>query len=213
VRDPVVRIVLVAALLAAVSVGVVARRAARAASPRFARSTASVTCDPGATRRTIVILDGVLFGDVQQGRRFLFGWSDWPVLDLPQKLRLMRLLGLKGSAQQLLALPSIRGGDFADEGSYSELSVRCAGVYHASFVARSLGLARFWLQQARTAVQRSFCMPAQLLPRGARVSTAFSVPLGTAAPRYRIDRNADGIIDRIGSFKRGGTGFPVSTRC
>jgi hypothetical protein len=195
-----VLVLLVAALLATVSVGV-------------ARSTPSVTCDPNATRRTIVVLDGVLFGDVQQGRRFLFGWSDRPVLDFPQQLRLMRLLGLKGSTQQLLALPSIRGGDFADAGSYSNLSVRCAGLYHASFVTRSYGLARFWLQQARTEVQRSFCMPAQLLPRGARVSTEFSVPLGAAAPRYRIDRNADGIIDRTGSFKRGGTRFPVSTRC
>ena len=139
--------VLVATLLAAVSVGVVARGAARAASP-------------DATRRTIVILDGVLFGDVQQGRRFLFGWSDWPVLDLPQKLRLMRLFG-----------------------------------------------------QARTAVQRSFCTPAQLLPRGARVSMEFAVPLDVTAPRYRVDRNADGIIDRIGRFKPGGTRFPVSTRC
>jgi hypothetical protein len=195
-------IVLAAALLATVSV--------RAATgPR----AAAAPCDLAATERTIVILDGVLFGDVQHGRRFLFGWSDQPVLDFPQKLRLMRLLGLKGSTQQLLAIPSIRGGDFADEGSYSDLSVRCAGVYRASFVTRSYGPARFWLQQARFEVQRSFCMPAQLLPRGARVSTEFSVPLGTTTPRYRIDRNADGVIDRTGTFKRGGTAFPVSTRC
>jgi hypothetical protein len=205
--------VLVATLLAAVNVEVVASPPALAASPRLARSTASATCDPGATLRTIVILDGVLYGDVQQGRRFLFGWSDQPVLDFPQSLRLMRLLGLKGSTRQLLALPSIRGADFADQGSYSNLTVRCVGSYHASFVTRSFGLARFWLQEARTTVERSFCMPAQLLPRGARVSTEFSVPLGAAAPRYRIDRNADGIIDRTGSFKRGGTRFPESTRC
>jgi hypothetical protein len=197
--------VAVAALLAALSVGVVASLPAR--------STASVTCDPSSIQRTIVILDGVLFGDVQQGRRYLFGWSDRPVLDFPQSLRLMRLLGLKGSTKQLLSLPSIRGGEFADSGSYSTLSVRCAGAYHASFVNRSDGFARFWLQQARFAVQRSFCMPAQLLPRGARVSTEFSVPLGAAAPRYSVDRNADGIIDRTGSFKRGGARFPVSTRC
>jgi hypothetical protein len=192
--------VLAAALLATVGAGA-------------ARSTPSVKCVPSATGRTIVLLDGVLFGDVQQGRRFLFGWSDQPVLDLRQQLRLMRLLGLKGSTQQLLALPSIRGGDFADQGSYSDLSVRCAGQYRASFVARSFGPARFWLQQARAEVQRSFCMPALLLPRGARVSTEFSVPLGAAAPRYHVDRNADGIIDRTGSFKRGGTRFPISTRC
>ncbi len=191
---------LVAALLAAVGVGA-------------ARSTPSATCDPGASRRTIVVLDGVLFGDVRQGGRYLFGWSDQPVLDFPQKLRLMRLLGLRGSTQQLLSLPSIRGGDFADQGSYSDLSVRCPGLYRASFVARTGGLARFWLQEARSAVQRGFCMPAQLLPRGARVSTEFSVPLGAAAPRYRIDRNADGIIDRTGTFKRGGIRFPISTRC
>lgn len=160
-----------------------------------------------------MILDGVLFGDVQQRRRYLFGWSGPPVLDIPQNLRLLRLLGLKGSAQQLLSLPSIRGGEFADQGSYSTLFVRCAGVYRASFVARSYGAARFWLQQARTKVQRSFCMPALLFPRGARVSTEFSVPLGAAAPRYNVDRNADGIIDRTGSFKRGGAQFPVSTRC
>jgi hypothetical protein len=208
-----VRMVLVAALLAAVTVSVVASLPAPAASPPFARSAGLVACDPGATQRTIVILDGVLFGDVRQGRRFLFGWSDRPVLDFPEKLRLIRLLGLKGSAQQLLALPSIRGGAFADEGSYSTLSVRCAGVYHASFVTRSFGLVRLWLQQASTTVRRGYCMPAQLLPRGARVSTEFSVPLGAAAPRYRIDRDADGIIDRTGTFKRGGTLFPVSTRC
>ena len=142
-----------------------------------------------------------------------FGWSGSPVLDFQQKLRLLRLLGLKGSTQQLLALPSIRGGEFADQGSYSTLSVRCAGVYHASFVARSGGFARFWLQEARNAVQRSFCMPGLSLPRGARLSTEFSVPFGAAAPRYSLDRNADGIIDRTGTFKRGGAGFPVSTRC
>jgi hypothetical protein len=201
----VLKIVVVATLLAAVSVGVVASLPAR--------SSASVTCDPSSIQRTIVILDGVLFGDVQQGRRYLFGWSGSPVLDFPQKLRLLRLLGLKGSTQQLLALPTIRGGEFADQGSYSTLSVRCGGVYHASFVTRSDGFARFWLQQARNAVQQSFCMPAQLLPRGARVSTEFSVPLGAAAPRYSVDRDADGIIDRTGSFKRGGARFPVSTRC
>jgi hypothetical protein len=160
-----------------------------------------------------VNLDGVLFGDVQQGRRYLFGWSGSPVLSFQQKLRLLRLLGLKGSTQHLLALPSIRGGEFADQGSYSTLSVRCAGVYRASFVARSDGLARFWLQQARNAVQRSFCMPALSLPRGAQVSTEFPVPLAAAAPRYSVDRNADGIIDRTGTFKRGGARFPVSTRC
>jgi hypothetical protein len=195
-------IVLVAALLATSCV------AAATGTP-----TAASSCDPNATRRTIVILDGVLFGDVQQGRRYLFGWSDQPVLDFPQQLRLMRLLGLKGTTKQLLSLPSIRGGDFADAGSYSDLSVRCAGRYRASFVARSDGFARFWLQQARFEVERSFCMPAQLLPRGARVSTEFSVPLGAAAPRYSIDRNADGIIDRTGSFRRGGARFPISTRC
>ncbi len=200
-------------LVAAVSVGLVASLPALAASPRLARSTASATCDPGSTQRTIVILDGDLFGDVQVGRRYLLGWSDSPVLDFPQQLRLMRLLGLKGSTKQLLSLPSIRGGEFADEGSYSDLSIRCAGVYQASFVTRTDGFARFWLQQARTEVQQSFCMPAQLLPRGARVITEFSVPFGAAAPRYRIDRNADGIIDRTGSFKRGGTRFPESTRC
>jgi hypothetical protein len=197
----VLRIVAVAALLAGVGV---------AASPR---STASVTCDPSSIQRTIVILDGALFGDVQQGRRYLFGWSGSPVLDFQQKLRLMRLLGLKGSTQQLLSLPSIRGGEFADQGSYSTLSVRCAGVYRASFVTRSEGFARFWLRQARNAVQQSFCMPAQLLPRGARVSMEFSVPLDAATPRYRIDRNADGIIERTGTFMRGGARFPVSTRC
>jgi len=153
----VLRIVAVAALVAAVSVGA-------GASPA-ARSTASVTCDPSSIQRTVVNLDGVLFGDVQQGRRYLFGWSGSPVLSFQQKLRLLRLLGLKGSTQQLLALPSIRGGEFADQGSYSTLSVRCAGVYRASFVARSDGFARFWLQQARNAVQRSFCMPALSLPR------------------------------------------------
>jgi len=206
---PITKMVLVAAL----SVGVGASLPALATPPRLARSTASATCDPGSTRRTIVILDGVLFGDVQAGRRYLLGWSDSQVLGFQQKLDLMRLLGLQGSTQQLLTLLSIRGGEFADEGSYSDLSVRCAGVYQASFVTRSYGFARFWLQQARTEVQHSFCMAAQLLPRGARVSTEFSVPLGTAAPSYRIDRNADGIIDRTGSFKRGGTRFPESTRC
>ena len=144
--DPGMRRVLGVALLAAVSVGV-ASASAPGAATNFDRSTASVSCDVGATRRTVVILDGVLYGDVQQGRRFLFGWSDWPVLDFQQKLRLIRLLGLKGSAQQLLTLPSIRGGDFADQGSYSNLSVRCAGVYHASFVTRSFGPARFSLSK------------------------------------------------------------------
>src|SRR5881397_2390936 len=47
----------------------------------------------------------------------------------------------------------------------------------------------------------------------ARITVTFSAPLAATAPSYAIDRNADGRIDRIGSFRSVGAGFPKSPRC
>jgi hypothetical protein len=56
-------------------------------------------------------------------------------------------------------------------------------------------------------------MSPQWLPSRARITGRFSAPLKATAPSYAIDRNADGRVDRIGSFRSGGAGFPTSPRC
>ena len=128
-------------------------------------------------------------------------------------MSLIHLLGVKGTAQELLSKPELRGSDFGDEGSYSVLSVRCPGAYSARFVTRVRGQARFWLQQSSYSVQRSFCMPFLLLPRGAWVTTRFTSPLGRTPPRYSVDLDRNGVVDLTGTFRAGGKNFPVSTRC
>jgi hypothetical protein len=193
-----------------VAVGIAA---ACLAASGVAAGRGAATCDPTSTERTDVLIDGDLYAYVQRNGRYDFGWSDVPVLSFPEAVGLMRQLGLRGTAQQLLSKPELRGSDFSDEGSYSVLSVRCPGAYTARFVTREGGFARFWLQQSGFKVERSFCMPALLLPKGAWVTTRFTSPLVRDAPRYWVDRNRDGVVDRTGIFKSGGRNFPVSTRC
>jgi hypothetical protein len=57
-------------------------RDADALRPNHSAATATdnAGCDPTSIERTVVILDGDLYGDVQQGNRYLFSWSDKPVL-------------------------------------------------------------------------------------------------------------------------------------
>jgi hypothetical protein len=196
------RLLVATALVAAclVAAGVAAGRTAAA-------------CNTTSTERTDVLIDGDLYAYVQRSGHYTFGWSDVPVLSFPEAVALIRQLGLKGTAQQLLSLPGLGGSEFSDEGSYSVFSVRCPGAYTARFVTRESGFARFWLQQSRFTVERSFCMPALLLPKGAWVTTRFTSPLGQALPRYAVDRNRDGVVDLSGTFRTGGKNFPVSERC
>jgi len=184
---------------------------AASAAPAYRHSAKG--CDLTSTQRTLVVLDGNLFGDVQQRTRYLFGWSDKPVLDPLESVRLKRLLGITGTAEHIFELPSLPGGEFDDEGSYSNLTVRCPGQYTASFVTRERGFARFLLQQTRFSVQRSFCMHTQFLPKGARVSTQFAIPLKSRPPRFTVDINNDGHVDRSGSFNVGGSHFPDFIDC
>jgi hypothetical protein len=195
-------------LLVAVGIAAVCLAAAG-----IAAGHGDATCDPSSTERTDVLIDGDLYAYVEQGGRYDFGWSDVPVLSFPEAVGLIRELGLRGTAQQLLSVPELRGSDFSDEGSYSVFSVRCPGAYSARFVTREAGFARFWLQQSRFDVERSYCMPALLLPKGAWVTTRFTSPLGRTPPSYTVDRNRDGVVDRRGTFRSGGKNFPVSTRC
>jgi hypothetical protein len=178
-------------------------------------------CNPTSALRTTAIIDGDLYAMVrsQQGR-YLFGWSGPPVRSYTDAVRLVRALGVTGSEQQLIRLvtdpKTIAGGEYADLGSIASFSVRCPGTYRLTAVvrtARFLPATRIWLRQERQRVLRSFCMSPQWLPSRARITVTFSSPLAATAPSYTVDRNADGKVDRNGTFRSGGAGFPASPRC
>jgi hypothetical protein len=178
-------------------------------------------CDPTSVARTTAIIDGDLYAMVRSRRgRYLFGWSGPPVRSYDDAVRLVRALGVTGTERQLISLvtdpKTIVGGDYADLGSISSFSVRCPGAYRLTVVvrtARFLPATRIWLRQERQRVLRSFCMSPQWLPSRARITVTFSAPLAATVPSYAIDRNADGKVDRVGSFRSGGAGFPASPRC
>src|SRR5262245_56697768 len=71
-------------------------------------------CTPDALRRqTVLVIDGDLWGMVRSSKGgYVFGWSGPPVLGYAEAVRLMRLLGLRGTAEQLLSLPEIAGADY-----------------------------------------------------------------------------------------------------
>jgi hypothetical protein len=171
---------------------------------------------------TTLVADGNLYVGVRStDGRYIFGWSDQPVLTLPQALRLVRALGLTGTDAQLfrrLSAKAIPGATYADAGSIGNFTFTCQGTYTARAVVRSdhgaVSATRFWLQQGNPLhVTRAFCMPEQWVRAGARVSVRFHVPLAAAAPVFTIDWNADGKTDGVGPFRPGGKLFPTNDHC
>lgn len=190
-------------------------------SARPGAASGAPGCVHGAGGPTTLIADGNLYVAVRSAqRRYLFGWSDRPVLSFPEALRLLRALGFTGTDAQLLRRltgSGIPAAIFADAGSIGNFTLGCRGTYTATALVRSdrgsITATRFWLHQGGLHVTRGFCMPEQWVPAGARVSVTFHVPLASAAPVFTIDWNHDGKPDSIGPFRRGGTRFPTSDRC
>jgi hypothetical protein len=168
-----------------------------------------------------LIADGNLYVVVRSTQqRYIFGWSDKPVLSIPQALRLVRALGFKGTDAQLfrrLNGDAIPGANYSDAGSIGDFTFACRGTYTATALVRSdhgsITATRFWLQAGASRAARAFCMPEQWAPAGAWVSVRFHVPLEAAPPVFTIDWNADGKIDSAGPFRPGGAQFPTSDRC
>jgi hypothetical protein len=206
----------------AVAVGVLALAIAASMASRPAAAVGTTACVHTGSGSTTLIADGNLYVDVRSPRgRYLFGWSDQPVLSFPEALRLIRALGFTGTDAQLLRRlegSGIPGASYADAGSIGNFTLGCRGRYTATALVRSdhgaITATRFWLQQGGTLrVTRAFCMPEQWVPAGARVSVTFQVPLAAAAPVFAIDWDGNGKIDSIGPFHAGGTRFPVDDRC
>ena len=207
---------------ALVAAGVVALAFAASLSAAPAAAIGTGCTRPPGRGLTTLAADGNLYVVVRSARRrYVFGWSDKPVLSIPQALRLVRALGFKGTDSQLfrrLSGDAIPGANYSDSGSVGDFTFACRGTYTATALVRSdhgaITATRFWLQQPGPShVIRAFCMPEQWVPAGAWVSVRFHVPLGAAAPVFTIDWNADGKVDSVGPFRSGGARFPVSDRC
>ncbi|HKU58219.1 MAG TPA: hypothetical protein VJP39_01330 [Gaiellaceae bacterium] len=200
-------------------VATLALAASLSARPAPAVTTGCVR--PADRALTTLTADGNLYVVVRSAqRRYIFGWSDQPVLSIPQALRLARALGFKGTDAQLfrrLSGDAIPGANFSDAGSIGDFTFACQGTYTATAVVRSnhgaITATRFWLQQGGLHVTRAFCMPEQWVRAGAWVSVKFHVPLATDAPVFTIDWNHDGKVDSVGPFRPGGGQFPTSDRC
>jgi hypothetical protein len=206
----------------AVALGVCAFGLFGSFSARPAAAGGTASCVRGSGGPTTLVADGNLYVGVrsEQGR-YLFGWSDQPVLSFPQALRLVRALGLNGTDAQLvrrLSGNAIPGATYSDAGAIGDFTFACKGTYTATAVVRSdhgaVTATRFWLQQGGfPKVTRAFCMPEQWVRAGARVSVRFPVPLAGKAPVFTVDWNADGKPDSVGPFRPGGKRFPTSDRC
>jgi len=175
-------------------------------------------CRPNATETATLIVDGDLYAGVRsKDGRYIFGWSGPPVLSFPEAFRLIRQLGVPAPAQKLLGGKEVAGATYADGGSIAYFDFSCSGRYDVKAVVRIASPTRFWLQEQRASrvlPARAFCMTAQELPNGALLVTSFDRPLATTPPVFAVDVNGDGRIDRRGSFRRGGAGFPnVGARC
>lgn len=210
--------------LAAISVLVLLGASASGADVAGAGRAAAARCTPETRpQSTTVIIDGDLYGMVRSSAaRYVFGWSGPPVLGLGEAVALRRMLGLRGTAKELLTLPEIVGSDYADGGSIGYFSLACPGRYRATVVVHGPGQyrpkTRFWLRDERSMrspddpqagqVLRAFCMPPVWIPNRGRLSVAFTSPLASTAPVFEVDRNGDGKTERHGSFRRGGGGFP-----
>lgn len=191
-------------------------------STRPAAAIGTTACVRPGNGPTTLVADGNLYIVVRSAqRRSLFGGSGRPVLSFREALRLVRALGFTGTDAQLLrrlGRNGIPGATYTDAGSISNFTFGCQSTYTATAVVRSDGGAitatRFWLQQGGLLhVTRAFCMPEQWVPAGARVSVTFHAPLASAAPVFAIDWDADGKVDSIGPFRRGGMRFPKNDRC
>ncbi|HEY2374323.1 MAG TPA: hypothetical protein VGH82_17515 [Gaiellaceae bacterium] len=189
---------------------------------RPATAAGTTACARAGSGPTTLVADGNLYVAVRSGqKRYLFGWSDRPVLGFPEALHLIRALGFTGTDAQLLRRlegSGIPGATFADAGSISNFTLGCRGTYTATALVRSdrgaITATRFWLQEGEPPhITRAFCMPEQWVPTGARVSVTFHVPLAAAAPVFTIDWDGNGQVDSLGPFRRGGTRFPTSDRC
>jgi len=208
--------------VSALAVGVVALALPAVLTTRPAAAIGAAACVHAAGGPTTLVADGNLYVGVRSTQgRYLFGWSDQPVLSFPQALHLVRALGLTGTDAQLvrrLSGDAIPGATYTDAGSIGDFAFACRGAYTATAVVRSnhgaVSATRFWLQQGGVLhVTRAFCMPEQWVPAGARVSVKFHVPLAAAAPVFTIDWNADGKADSVGPFRPGGKQFPANARC
>src|SRR5262245_65570639 len=96
-------------LLAAIPVLVLLGASASGVGAAGAGRAAASACAP-ATRpqSTTVIIDGDLYGMVRSSSgRYVFGWSGPPVLGFGEAVALRRMLGLRGTAEELLTLPEI----------------------------------------------------------------------------------------------------------
>jgi hypothetical protein len=203
---------------AARSIATAAATLAGMTGPAVAGHAATAACRPNPTETATLIVDGDLYAGVRsQDGRYIFGWSGPPVLSFPAAFRLVRQLGVKASVQQLLSGKEVAGATYADGGSIAYFSFSCPGRYDVKAVVRIAGPTRFWLQERRlvgVVPGRTFCMTAQDLPKGALLTASFDRPLGARPPTFAVDVDADGTVDRRGSFRHGGAAFPrVGARC